>query len=264
VRTTSNALRHENASLGEAAAHFGVVERGAMASLTDYEKYIRTEELLALQKPADALSCHDELQFQIVHQAAELWMKLITHELGGVCAALAADRGAQAQAGLERVTRLQRLLLEQMDLLDTMAPKDYMTIRTVLGNGSGQESPGFKTMLRLPGEAVWPAFSALLERRGVALRAIYEQHDEHFELFRLCEALTDYDQLLQLWRQRHLMLVYRIIGAGTPSLKGKPSELLERGMKQRFFPALWDVRDEVFAEWTRSMLSKGKDTGYHG
>ena len=235
-----------------------------MATLTDYEKYIRTDELLALQKSADQLSCHDELQFQVVHQAAELWMKLIGHELGGVCTDLAEDRAGRAQAGLERVGRIQRLLLAQMDLLDTMAPKDYMTIRTVLGNGSGQESPGFKSLLRLPGEKVWPAFEAFVARRGVSLRQVYEQHEQHFEIYRLCEALTDFDQHLQLWRQRHLMLVYRIIGAGTPSLKGKPSELLERGMKQRFFPLLWDVRDEVFAEWTQSMLKKGKDTGYHG
>jgi tryptophan 2,3-dioxygenase len=235
-----------------------------MAPLTDYEKYIRTDELLALQKPAGELSCHDELQFQIVHQVAELWMKLISHELVQVADALAHDRAAPAQAGLERVTRIQRLLLQQMDMLDTMAPKDYMTIRTVLGNGSGQESPGFKAMLRLPGETVWPAFDTFRAGRGVTLRQIYEQHELHFELFRLCEALTDYDQLLQLWRQRHLMLVYRIIGAGTPSLKGKPSELLARGMLQRFFPQLWDVRDEVFGEWTKSMLAKGKDTGYHG
>ncbi len=241
-----------------------MVERRSMATLTDYEKYIRTEELLALQKPDDQLSCHDELQFQIVHQAAELWMKLIAHELLGVSEDLSADRCGRALAGIERVTRIQRLLLAQMDLLDTMAPKDYMTIRTVLGNGSGQELPGFKTMLRLPGEKVWPAFETFRAGRGVTLREIYEQHELHFELYQVCERLTDYDQLLQLWRQRHLMLVYRIIGAGTPSLKGKPSELLERGMKQRFFPALWDVRDEVFAEWTRSMLAKGKDTGYHG
>lgn len=235
-----------------------------MAPLTDYEKYIRTDELLALQKPAAELSCHDELQFQIVHQAAELWMKLIAHELQQVSEHLANDRCAPAQAGLERVTRIQRLLLAQMDMLDTMSPKDYMTIRTVLGNGSGQESPGFKAMLRLPGETVWPAFDTFRAGRGVTLRQVYEQHELHFEVYRLCEALTDYDQLLQLWRQRHLLLVYRIIGAGTPSLKGKPSELLARGMTQRFFPLLWEVRDEVFAEWTASMLAKGKETGYHG
>ena len=49
--------------------------------LTDYEKYIRTEELLALQKSPETLTCHDELQFQIVHQVAELWLKLTEHDM---------------------------------------------------------------------------------------------------------------------------------------------------------------------------------------
>ena len=109
-------------------------------ALTDYEKYIRTEELLSLQKAPEALTCHDELQFQVVHQAHEL----------------------------------------------------------------------------------------------------------------------------QTWRQRHLMLVYRIIGTGTPSLKGKHSDLLAHGMKTRFFPALWDVRDELFGDWTAAQAAKGHETGYHG
>ncbi|HVV86039.1 MAG TPA: tryptophan 2,3-dioxygenase family protein [Kofleriaceae bacterium] len=233
-------------------------------ALTDYEKYIRTEELLALQKPAADLTCHDELQFQVVHQAAELWMKLVEHELHFVCDRLAADDAIRAMTHLGRVARIQRVLLQQLDLLDTMAPSDYMTIRTGLGRGSGQESPGFRTMLRLPGELVWPAFAAFLERQGATLRELYEHPHERPLLFQLCEALVEYDQLLQLWRQRHLMLVYRIIGAGTPSLKGKPSDLLAHGLKQRFFPKLWDVRDELFAEWTASMHSAGKDHGYHG
>ena len=233
-----------------------------MGALTDYEKYIRTEELLALQKPADGLATHDEMQFQIVHQVAELWMKLIGHEVDQIVAALAVDKVTEAIHSLSRVRRIQRLLLAQLDLLDTMAPKDYMTIRTVLGRGSGQESPGFRNLLRIPGEKMWPAVAALLARKGTTLRGIYEAHDENFPLYLLCEGLLDFDQLLQLWRQRHLMLVYRIIGAGTPSLKGKPSELLERGMRQRFFPELWEIRDEVFAEWTRTML--GSETGYHG
>jgi tryptophan 2,3-dioxygenase len=231
-----------------------------MAQLTDYEKYIRTSELLALQKSAAELSTHDELQFQVVHQVAELWMKLCQHELGQAAACMDRDQVTEAEHLLLRVHRVQRLLLAQLDLLDTMAPRDYMTIRTVLGQGSGQESPGFKALLRLPGELVWPAFAGVLGRAGVDLRALYEHHDAYPALYHLAEALVDFDQLLQVWRQRHLMLVYRIIGAGTPSLKGKPSELLERGMKQRFFPELWDVRDEVFAEWTRTMQVKG----YHG
>lgn len=233
-------------------------------SLTDYERYIRTEELLSLQKPPADLTCHDEMQFQVVHQAAELWMKLIEFELRGWESRIGSGELSRATAALDRVARIQRLLISQLDLLDTMSPKAYMTVRSGLGRGSGQESPGFKTMLRLPGELVWPAFSAFLDRQGITLRAIYEEPDEHHELFRACEGLVDYDQLLQTWRYRHLLLVYRIIGAGTPSLKGKHSELLAKGMRQRFFPALWEVRDELFQEWTQSMLGGEQDTGYHG
>lgn len=232
--------------------------------LTDYEKYIRTQELLGLQKAPDSLTCHDEMQFQIIHQAAELWMKLIEFEVHFVVELLAGDHIARAITQMGRVARILRLLIDQMNLLDTLAPKDYMTIRTGLGRGSGQESPGFRTLLRLPGEVIWPAFSDTLTRRGLTLREIYEHpHNDH-QMFQLAESLVDYDELLQLWRHRHLMLVYRIIGAGTPSLKGKPSEILAKGLKQRFFPALWDVRDELFADWSRSMLESGTDTGYHG
>jgi tryptophan 2,3-dioxygenase len=233
-------------------------------ALTEYEKYIRTEGLLALQKLPDELSCHDEMQFQIVHQVAELWMKLIEFEVRHMAELLGEDRLAFATSTLRRISRIQRLILVQLDLLDTMSPKAYMTVRAGLGRGSGQESPGFRTLLRLPGEVMWPAFDAVLERRKVTLREIYEDPDGQHELFALAEGLVDYDQLLQGWRHRHLMLVYRIIGAGTPSLKGKPSDLLAHGMKQRFFPKLWEVRDELFADWTERMLTKGPDTGYHG
>jgi tryptophan 2,3-dioxygenase len=230
--------------------------------LTDYEKYLRTEELLALQKPADHLSCHDELQFQIVHQVAELWMKLVEHEIGLVGQLLREDAIPRALRALARVHGIQLLLVEQLTLLDTMAPRDYMTIRNALGRGSGQESPGFRRMLQLPDE-LWPAMKELLAARQVTLRQIYEKPDAQPELFNLCEALLDFDQNLQTWRQRHLLIVYRQIGAGTPSLKGKPSELLAEGMKHRFFPSLWLVRDELFAEWTKGHPN-GADKGYHG
>jgi tryptophan 2,3-dioxygenase len=232
--------------------------------LTDYEKYIRTEELLALQKAPEALTCHDEMQFQIVHQAHELYMKLIEHELRYMCQLLGEGQTARAITTLTRISRTQRVLLSSIDLLDTMAPSDYMTIRTGLGRGSGQESPGFRTMLKLPGEIVWPAVAAFLDKQGVALRQIYDHPHDHHQLFQLCEGLVDYDQLLQSWRYRHLLLVYRIIGTGTPSLKGKHSDLLMHGMKQRFFPKLWDVRDDVFADWTKAQEAKGHDPGYHG
>lgn len=231
-------------------------------ALTDYEKYIRTDELLALQKPAEALSCHDELQFQIVHQTAELWMKLCEHEVAFAAAEIGRGQVGRAVRALERVSRIQALLTAQLGVLDTMSPKDYMAIRNALGRGSGQESPGFRRMLQLPDE-IWPAFEQLLARRGVSLTTLYSDPEAQAELFGLAEALVDYDQNLQSWRMRHLLVVYRQIGAGTPSLKGKPSELLAEGLKHRFFPALWDVRDELFAEWSR-LHPYGADKGYHG
>ena len=230
--------------------------------LTDYEKYIRTEELLALQKTPAQLSCHDELQFQTVHQVAELWMKLVEHELGAVRAAMRDGESARAVRYLGRIRQLMRLLTDQLSILDTMAPRDYMTIRDALGRGSGQESPGFKRLMALPAE-VWPDFEGMLAKKGLTLRAIYEHPASHEELFQLCEGLTDYDQFLQMWRMRHLLLVYRIIGVGTPSLKGKPSEMLASSMGHRFFPALWAVRDELFAVWTGAH-PHGADQGYHG
>lgn len=234
--------------------------RSPGAPPTDYEKYLRTDELLALQKKD--LSCHDELQFQIVHQVAELWMKLCEHELVEAAARMRAGEVARATRSLQRVKAIQLLLGEQLALLDTMSPQDYMTIRGALGRGSGQESPGFKRMLQLPDE-IWPAFESLLAARAVTLRAIYQAPDAHADLFSLAEALLDFDQNLQIWRQRHLTLVYRQIGAGTPSLKGKASELLAEGLKHRFFPSLWSVRDELFAEWTRTH-PYGAEQSYHG
>jgi tryptophan 2,3-dioxygenase len=233
-------------------------------ALTDYEKYIRTEELLSLQKAPETLTCHDELQFQVVHQAHELYMKLIEHELRFVAQLLETKDLARVVSTLRRVATTQRVLLHSVDLLDTMAPTDYMTIRTGLGRGSGQESPGFRTLLKIPGDVVWPAFASFLEKSGITPRQIYDAPHTHHQLFQICEGLVDYDQLLQTWRQRHLMLVYRIIGTGTPSLKGKHSDLLAHGMKTRFFPALWDVRDEVFGDWTAAQAAKGHETGYHG
>ena len=235
---------------------------------TDYEKYIRTEELLGLQKSPESLTCHDEMQFQVVHQAHELYMKLIAHELEFLAKCLAAPAGLEAVpravSTLGRIAKTQRVLMQSIELLDTMAPSDYMIVRTGLGRGSGQESPGFRTMLKLPGEVVWPVVSGFLARIGATPRQIYDEPHAHHALFQLLEGLVDYDQLLQMWRQRHLMLVYRIIGTGTPSLKGKHSDLLAQGMKTRFFPALWDVRDDIYGDWTAAQEAKGKQTGYHG
>ena len=225
---------------------------------TDYEIYLRVPELLSLQKPEGDLSCHDELQFQIVHQAAELWMKLVEHEMGHFCRTLDEGEGpldrsrlSRAVTTLRRVHLIQGLLLDGVQVLYTMHPRDYMQIRAVLGRGSGQESPGFRRMLALGGE-VWPSFERVLQRHDVPLREIYEEPERHADLLSLAEGLLEVDLRLQEWRNRHILLVYRTIGVGTPSLKGKHSELLEKGLRTQFFPKLWEVRDELYEGWSKA------------
>ena len=154
-------------------------------ALTDYEKYIKTEELLGLQKKNEDLTCHDEMQFHIIHQAAELWMKLVDFELRQFAKRLDGGQLELAVSSFERVDKIQRVLFQQMDLLDTMSPTSYMTVRTGLGNGSGQESPGFKRMLKIPGEIVWPAFARFLETKSLTLRKIYEAPEKNHRTYKL-------------------------------------------------------------------------------
>lgn len=216
---------------------------------TEYEKYIRTGELLGLQKASDELSCHDELAFQIVHQVEELWMKLIQHELDHATGFIEADRLVEARGTLHRMYLLCGLMADQLRVLETMSPRAYFTVRAVLGRGSGQESPGFNALLARPA-SLRTATRALLKRRGLKLLDLHRDPAREPEVFALLEALVDFDEAFQHFRQRHLSLVRRIIGGRTPSLKGAPADLLEHGVRHVFFPELWLVREALFRDFT--------------
>lgn len=211
---------------------------------TDYERYIRTLELLALQKPEDKLFHHDELLFQVTHQAAELWFKIIEHELKEIIRRLDADAPLEAANLVNRCVTVVQLLTDQIHILESMAPKDYHTIRLALGRGSGQDSPGFNKILRLA-PSVWPHVEDLLRRRKTTLLKVYRDFHAHYEVFRLLEALTDMDMFFQLWRQNHIHMIKRIIGRNVKSLKGYTVKLLEREITGQLYPELWKLRDRL-------------------
>ncbi|RUW29252.1 tryptophan 2,3-dioxygenase family protein, partial [Mesorhizobium sp. M1E.F.Ca.ET.041.01.1.1] len=118
--------------------------------MRDYGVYLKCDQLLTCQKPLAEMVNADELQFQIVHQVEELWMKLIAYTLVDVLDYLEREDTHRIVTLMGRVHRLMRMMTAQLDLLETMSPKEYQQIRLELGNGSGQESPGFKLILRLP------------------------------------------------------------------------------------------------------------------
>lgn len=216
--------------------------------LTEYEQYIRTEPLLRLQKTPDELSCHDELAFQIVHQVEELWMKLCQHELLLAERLIDDDRLSEARATLYRMYVICRLMGDQMRILETLSPRAYFTVRAGLGRGSGQESPGFNALLT-ESQRLRRACRAALRRHEVKLLELHRDPSRDPVLYALTEALVDFDEAFQAFRQRHLALVKRIIGGRTPSLKGAPAELLEHGVKHMFFPELWLVREALFRDF---------------
>ena len=215
----------------------------------DYEIYLNTRALLACQKPFDELCNRDELQFQTVHQVEELWMKLIAYTLLDVDEYMEKQLSHRVVTLLDRCHRTLRLMTSQLELLETMSPKEYQQIRLQLGNGSGQESPGFRVLLQmLPN--IWKTFERVyLEGRGLTVEAIYDSRYSHDDAYAVAEALMELDELFQKFRWSHILLIHRSIGMGSASLKGHSVDLLQTGAKHRFFPQLWEIRSKMTDAW---------------
>ena len=202
-----------------------------------------------LQKPIDRLSNPEERLFQVMHQTAELWLHHIDYEVGRIVAFLADDQAEAAADLLHRCRMILDLLREQIVILETMAPVDYHAFRVAsLGRGSGQESPGFHLLLEV-GKRLWLPFQELLARRGIAVLEVERAPREHSELFRLVQAMLDYDEAFLKWRFTHMRLAFRIIGDQVLSLKGVPAAQLEGGTREPLFPELWQVISALTAEY---------------
>jgi tryptophan 2,3-dioxygenase len=211
---------------------------------TDYERYLRTDELLSLQKTASEVAHRDEHLFQAVHQSSELWLKLACTELEEATALLSADAVLPAVRLIRRANDCMELITTQLHMLEHMSPVDYALVRTALGHGAGFDSPGFRGVHHLS-PALGQSFDALLQRRGVELLAVYTAGYEHEDLYQLAEQMTAWDERVVLWRFHHLMVVERIIGGNVIGTQGTPVEVLGKRIDVRFFPALWTVRDAI-------------------
>src|SRR5438045_7250839 len=228
------------------SAHTGPILEGRGS--TDYERYIRVPELLELVKPAELLSHPEERLFQTTHQAAELWLHHVDYEIDRAVALIRDEALEHAADLLHRCRLIMDLLREQIILLEAMAPVDYRTIRTSsLGRGSGQESPGFNKLLDV-GKRLWPVFEEEMRRRSLTLIEIERTPHEHAEVFRLVQAMMDYDEAFLKWRFTHMRLAFRIIGSKVMSLKGVPAAQLELGTREPLFPQLWETISELTAE----------------
>jgi len=231
---------------------------------TDYATYLLIDDLLRLQRPLTP-EAHDELLFIIVHQAYELWFKLILHELVAARDELADGRPHVAAPRLRRVVAVERLLLEQLGVLETMGPEGFLEFRDPLAPASGFQSRQFRAIEWLSGERdTWPgggeppagpplyeAFCAGLglpgdrDERLAALADLYR--DRAADPLRaawheVAELLLDHDEGTARWRHHHALMAAREIGT-RPGTGGSPGvEYLKSRVDRRFFADLWDVR----------------------
>ncbi len=218
-----------------------------------YGSYLRLDELLACQRPATAE--HDEMLFVIVHQVYELWFKQILHETALLQRRLEERNGSGALHTARRIAKILKTIVGQLDVLETMTPKQFAAFRPELGSASGFQSNQFRVIEATLGRRDFdqvddPQLRAALERPtvydslltyldGASLRDVYAEEGEAAEV---CEALVDIDEGIQEWRYRHVMMVQRIIGSRMGTGGSSGSSYLRSTLFRPSFPELWEVR----------------------
>jgi tryptophan 2,3-dioxygenase len=211
---------------------------------SDYENYLRTDELLSLQKTPEEMVHRDERLFQTVHQSSELWLKLACFEIDEAIVLLGEDEIRRALRLLGRANHCIVIVTEALHMLERLSPWEYHEVRKALGHGSGFDSPGFREF-RARAPRLWEAFEAARARSGLTLADVYVQALEHPDRYDLAEALIELDERTSIWRDVHVKMVQRVIGGGAVGTQGTPVAVLAGLSKSRLFPALWDVRNTL-------------------
>jgi len=168
-----------------------------------YAEYLKLDRVLTAQHPRSDGPEHDEMLFIIIHQVYELWFKEVLHELDHLRARLDADDLPKALGTLKRVLTILKVMVSQIDVLETMTPVEYLTFRDRLASGSGFQSAQFRQFEFVlgakrratvdhfpegdPGRAVlerryreptlWDAFVGFLARAGYAVPDAVLQRD---------------------------------------------------------------------------------------
>ena len=161
----------------------------------DYTCYLQLDKLLDAQLPLSNPVHHDEMLFIIQHQVAELWIKLLIHEVGGAIAHLRKDELRQAVKNLARVRHIQSQLYNQWKVLDTLTPSEYAEFRQVFGKASGLQSAQYRIL------------EFILGNKSHSTMVVYEHQPEwHAKLVSAMAAPSLYDEFL-IYLARHGMPV---------------------------------------------------------
>jgi tryptophan 2,3-dioxygenase len=247
-----------------------------------YGSYLKVPELIELQHLLSDPPAHDELLFIVVHQTYELWFRQLLFELESVRDRMFAGDVETARHYLTRVHAIEQVLVEQIAVLETMSPQDFLQFRSNLSPASGFQSVQFRELeflsglkskgfthlaesseeharlqRRLDEPTLWDAFCELLTANGLPMPAddpdermrslltVARERERFGELWYLSEDLLTHDELFSLWRYRHILMVQRQIGSKTGTGGSSGAAYLQSTLDKRFFPELWTIRGEL-------------------
>ncbi len=208
---------------------------------SDYERYLRTDELLALQKGPDEWVHRDELLFQTVHQSSELWLKLATSRARGGDARSSSPATSAARSGCCAASiDCLKLVTAALDMLEHLAPWEYRRCARCSATAAASTRPA-SARSRGSTPALGEAFQAALRARpGSALVELYIARAASTRSSTSSPScLIEWDERVVVWRVRHFVVVERIIGGSVIGTQGTPVEVLGRLIHKRFFPELW-------------------------
>jgi len=246
-----------------------------------YNKYLRVQDLINLQDCLSDPAHHDELLFITVHQAYELWFKQILHELDAAIQFMEEDRVPAATRAIKRVVEIEKLLVNQIHILESMTPISFLAFRDQLNPASGFQSMQFREIEfssglkdqsilrefstdefaheRLQARMARPSLAEslyrVLERRGLdaknyeertrAALEVLTHFEERYEEFQLAEALLEHDEYFSLWRSHHIKMVERMVGAKRGTGGSEGIGYLKTTLDKKFFPELWEARTHL-------------------
>src|SRR5215469_1418366 len=172
------------------------LEKGIHTDLKGHETYsgyLKLDLLLSAQQPVSRPAHHDEMLFIIQHQTAELWMKLVLHELEAAIRYVQQDQLEPCFKGLSRIKQIQMQLFNQWAVLETLTPTEYTEFRSVLGTASGFQSPQYR------------ALEFMLGNKAPELVEVF-RHDPktHAWLKGLLDRPSLYDEYLRYLKRRGL------------------------------------------------------------
>ena len=223
---------------------------------SDYEVYIRTDELLVLQPEPATWKHRDELLFTVVHQSSELWLKLAVAEIDHAVLNIDKDLIQAASRYLIRARDCIHYTTTQLPMLEKMTPWDYQHVRTALGHGSGFDSPGFRN-IRESLKVLVTSVQQALGRADLTLEKLYLDVEANESLYSLVELLVDLDEALMIWRSVHVKVIERTIGGTVSGTQGTPVEVVRNLRDRSIMEELWDVRVNLTERADRELASDG-------